>query len=37
GLDYLDACPVRGMRRGGGAESMLARVQVTSLFQVQHQ
>jgi transglutaminase-like putative cysteine protease len=37
GLDYLDACPVRGMRRGGGAESMLARVQVTSLVQVQHQ
>jgi transglutaminase-like putative cysteine protease len=37
GLDYLDACPVRGMRRGGGAESMLARVQVSSMFQVQHQ
>ena len=36
GLDYLDACPVRGMRRGGGAESMLARVQVSSMFQVQH-
>lgn len=34
GLDYLDACPVRGMRRGGGAESMQARVQVTSMFQV---
>jgi len=28
GLDYLDACPVRGVRRGGGAESMLASVQV---------
>ena len=28
GLDYLDACPVRGMRRGGGVESMLARVKV---------
>ncbi|EXF47404.1 transglutaminase domain-containing protein [Pseudomonas sp. BAY1663] len=28
GLDYLDACPVRGMRRGGGGESMHARVQV---------
>lgn len=28
GLDYLDACPVRGMRRGGGSESMHARVQV---------
>lgn len=36
GLDYLDACPVRGMRRGGGGESMLARVQVSSMFQVQH-
>lgn len=30
GLDYLDACPVRGMRRGGGAESLLAHVQVTA-------
>jgi transglutaminase-like putative cysteine protease len=28
GLDYLDACPVRGMRRGGGCELMHARVQV---------
>jgi transglutaminase-like putative cysteine protease len=28
GLDYLDACPVRGMRRGGGSESMHARVHV---------
>lgn len=37
GLEYLDACPVRGMRRGGGAEQMLARVQVNSMFQVQHQ
>lgn len=36
GLDYLDACPVRGMRSGGGAESMQARVQVTSLYQIQH-
>ncbi|MHC6225846.1 transglutaminase family protein [Pseudomonas sp. X10] len=35
GLDYLDACPVRGMRRGGGVESMLARVQVASLAQHQ--
>ena len=26
GLDYLDACPVRGMRRGGGHEQMHARV-----------
>jgi transglutaminase-like putative cysteine protease len=37
GLDYLDACPVRGMRRGGGAEQMQARVQVNSMVQVQHQ
>ncbi|MCK9798301.1 transglutaminase [Pseudomonas chlororaphis] len=37
GLDYLDACPVRGMRRGGGAEQMLARVQVSSMVQVQLQ
>ncbi|TVT82987.1 transglutaminase family protein [Pseudomonas sp. H3(2019)] len=36
GLEYLDACPVRGMRRGGGAEHMLARVQVSSQLQVQH-
>jgi len=24
GVDYLDACPVRGMRLGGGVEDMLA-------------
>ena len=29
GLDYLDACPVRGMRRGGGSEQMHARVYVS--------
>ncbi|MEL4179126.1 transglutaminase family protein [Roseateles sp. PN1] len=29
GLDYLDACPVRGMRLGGGIEAMQAAVQVT--------
>lgn len=28
GLDYLDACPVRGVRRGGGTESMQASVHV---------
>ncbi|AGN81740.1 transglutaminase family protein [Pseudomonas sp. GD03651] len=28
GLDYLDACPVRGVRRGGGAEAMQASVHV---------
>ncbi|WPC06891.1 transglutaminase family protein [Pseudomonas benzenivorans] len=32
GLDYLDASPVRGMRRGGGGEQMHARV-VVSQFQ----
>jgi transglutaminase-like putative cysteine protease len=31
GLDYLDACPVRGMRRGGGGEQMQARVLVNHL------
>lgn len=29
GLDYLDACPVRGIRRGGGFEQMHARVLVS--------
>jgi transglutaminase-like putative cysteine protease len=29
GLDYLDASPVRGMRRGGGREHMHVRVFVT--------
>jgi transglutaminase-like putative cysteine protease len=28
GLDYLDACPVRGFRRGGSGESMGVEVQV---------
>lgn len=28
GRDYLDACPVRGIRHGGGAEAMSARVLV---------
>lgn len=28
GMDYMDACPVRGVRRGGGAERLLANVQV---------
>lgn len=35
GLDYLDACPVRGMRRGGGTEQMHARVFVEPLGQAQ--
>ena len=30
GRDYMDACPVRGVRRGGGAETMTARVAVTA-------
>ncbi|MBB3103643.1 transglutaminase family protein [Azomonas macrocytogenes] len=29
GMDYLDACPVRGMRRGGGYEKMHAHVIVS--------
>lgn len=37
GLDYLDACPVRGMRRGGGSEQMHAHVEVSPLLQVQQQ
>ena len=37
GLDYLDACPVRGMRRGGGSEKMHAQVDVAPLLQVQQQ
>ena len=28
GLDYLDACPVRGFRRGGAGESMAVEVHV---------
>jgi hypothetical protein len=30
GRDYLDAAPVRGVRRGGGNESMAVTVRVTS-------
>lgn len=30
GRDYLDACPIRGVRRGGGAESMHAQVRVSA-------
>ncbi|SED94729.1 transglutaminase family protein [Pseudomonas anguilliseptica] len=37
GLDYLDACPVRGMRRGGGIEQMHAQVEVVPLVRVQQQ
>lgn len=28
GADYLDACPVRGVRAGGGAETLVAQAQV---------
>jgi transglutaminase-like putative cysteine protease len=34
GVDYLDACPVRGMRLGGGGEDMLA---VAAVLQVHAQ
>jgi hypothetical protein len=37
GLDYLDACPVRGMRRGGGCEQMHAKVFVSPMLLVQQQ
>jgi transglutaminase-like putative cysteine protease len=30
GADYLDASPVRGMRRGGGHEEMVATAQVSA-------
>jgi len=30
GGDYLDACPIRGARTGGGTESMLAAAHVTA-------
>lgn len=33
GLDYLDACPVRGMRRGGGLEAMHAIARVSPVDQ----
>jgi transglutaminase-like putative cysteine protease len=33
GMDYLDACPVRGMRRGGGFEQMHAQVYVHPYLQ----
>lgn len=37
GRDYLDACPVRGVRQGGGAEAMSARVLVQTQQQQQQQ
>lgn len=33
GRDYLDACPVRGVRRGGGAEEMHVAVNVAASAQ----
>jgi transglutaminase-like putative cysteine protease len=35
GLDYLDACPVRGLRRGGGMETMVSHAQVRSILHFQ--
>jgi len=29
GADYLDACPIRGVRTGGGKETLIARADVT--------
>jgi transglutaminase-like putative cysteine protease len=37
GRDYLDACPVRGVRRGGGAEHMQVAVTVATSAQQQQQ
>ncbi|WP_192458404.1 transglutaminase family protein [Musicola keenii] len=36
GLDYLDACPVRGSRLGGGCEEMFSEAEV-NLFERQQQ
>lgn len=33
GIDYLDACPVRGVRYGGGNEAMLAHAAVNLISQ----
>jgi transglutaminase-like putative cysteine protease len=30
GGDYLDACPIRGVRNGGGAETLIAQAQVAA-------
>lgn len=35
GRDYMDACPVRGVRRGGGHEEMFVAVSVTASRQQQ--
>lgn len=31
GIDYLDACPIRGVRRGGGMERMHTHARVTAV------
>nr|WP_298726946.1 transglutaminase family protein [uncultured Steroidobacter sp.] len=33
GRDYLDACPIRGVRRGGGAEEMQVAVRIAAAAQ----
>jgi transglutaminase-like putative cysteine protease len=33
GADYLDACPIRGVRTGGGAETLLAQAHVEAVQQ----
>ena len=33
GRDYLDACPVRGVRRGGGTEEMQVALSIATSFQ----
>lgn len=35
GRDYLDACPIRGVRRGGGAEEMKVAVTIATSAQQQ--
>jgi transglutaminase-like putative cysteine protease len=35
GRDYLDACPVRGVRRGGGVEEMQVAVRISASAQQQ--
>jgi transglutaminase-like putative cysteine protease len=30
GADYLDACPIRGVRTGGGKETMVAQAYVVT-------
>ena len=37
GLDYREACPLSGMRQGGGTETMLVQVSVNQSQQSQHQ